>query len=136
MITAVDTSVLLDIFGDDPKYRVRSLAALRRCLAEGSIVACEIVWAEVAAAFPDAQAGSRALSRIPVAFSPIAQAAAERAGAAWRAYRGRGGPRSRLIADFLVGAHAMEEADRLLSRNRGFHRLAFAELQIVDPTAG
>jgi predicted nucleic acid-binding protein len=39
-----------------------------------------------------------------------------------------------VIADFLVGAHAVEQADRLLARDRGFHRLAFAGLAIVDPS--
>ena len=53
---------------------------------------------------------------------------------AWRAYRARGGPRERLVADFLVGAHAVERADRPLTRDRGFQRGAFAGLMIVDPT--
>jgi predicted nucleic acid-binding protein len=62
-------------------------------------------------------------------------AAAERAGDAWRAHRGGGGTRDRVIADFLVGAHAAEQADRLLTRDRGFHRAAFSTLLILDPTA-
>jgi predicted nucleic acid-binding protein len=40
-----------------------------------------------------------------------------------------------VIADFLVGAHAVEQADRLLTRDRGFQRAAFAGLVIVDPVA-
>jgi hypothetical protein len=39
-----------------------------------------------------------------------------------------------VIADFLVGAHALEQADRLLTRDRGFHRSAFGGLVIVDPS--
>jgi predicted nucleic acid-binding protein len=69
-----------------------------------------------------------------VAFEPLGRVAATRAGAAWREYRRAGGPRERVIADFLVGAHAVEQADRLLTRDRGFHRLAFAGLAIVDPS--
>jgi predicted nucleic acid-binding protein len=53
MITAVDTNVLLDVFTDDPTFGAGSLAALRACLAEGSLVACDVVWAELIAAFPD-----------------------------------------------------------------------------------
>ncbi len=136
MITAVDTSVLLDVFGDDPAYRSRSLAALRQCLAEGALIACEVVWAEVSAGFNDVKAAERTLARIPIGFSSMQQAAATLAGVAWRSYRGRGGPRDRVIADFLVGAHALEQADRLLTRDRGFQRLAFADLAILDPTVG
>lgn len=134
MITAVDTNVLLDVFGDDPRYREGSLAALRQALREGEIVACDVVWAEVAAVFPDGASAVAAMEAIPVAYSPLTRAAALRAGDAWRAYRSRGGPRDRVVADFLVGAHAALHADRLLTRDRGFGRAAFAGLVVFDPT--
>ena len=136
MITAVDTNVLLDVFANDPAFAAGSLAALRSCLADGPLVACEVVWAELGAAFADPAAARRALDTIPVAFDATTAAAAERAGDAWRAYRHAGGPRDRVIADFLVGAHAAERADRLLTRDRGFHRLTFGDLVILDPSAG
>ena len=135
MITALDTNVLLDVFAGDPAHGPASLAALRACLADGSLVACEVVWAEICAAFDSPDAASGALARIPVTFEGLQQAAAEQAGIAWRAYRRSGGPRDRVVADFLVGAHALVQADRLLTRDRGFHRLAFAGLQIIDPSS-
>ena len=134
MITAVDTNVLLDVFTNDPVYGSRSLAVLRACLAEGPLIACEVVWAELVAAFGTPQDADQALNAIPVACEPLGRVAATRAGVAWREYRRAGGPRERVIADFLVGAHAVEQADRLLTRDRGFHRLAFAGLVIVDPS--
>jgi hypothetical protein len=67
--------------------------------------------------------------------SPLDSAASTRAGSAWRSYRLRDGRRERLIADFLVGAHAVEQADRLLTRDRGFHKGAFGSLVVVDPSA-
>ncbi|MFH0750819.1 MAG: type II toxin-antitoxin system VapC family toxin [Chloroflexota bacterium] len=135
MITAVDTSVLLDIFFDEPAFRPLSLAALRACLAAGPILACDVVWAEVRAVFGDDEAAARVLAGFPVTYSAIDARTASRAGAAWGAYRQRGGPRDRVVADYLIGAHALEQADRLLTRDRGFHRLAFAGLVIVDPSA-
>ena len=135
MITAIDTSVLLDILTDDLVFRERSLAAVRRCRVEGPLVACEVVWSELIAFFPDVPAAVRTLGAIPVAYSPMTEAAAARAGTAWRSYRQTGGPRERLVADFLVGAHALEQADRLLTRDRGFHRVAFDGLTILDPAA-
>jgi predicted nucleic acid-binding protein len=134
VITAVDTNVLLDVFTDDPLFRDRSLAAIRRCLAEGQLVACDVVWAEVVAAFAAERSAIRAMGGIPVTYSMPSDAAASRAGSAWRAYRRRGGIRERLVADFLVGAHAIEQADRLLTRDRGFHKAAFTGLTIIDPS--
>lgn len=136
MITAVDSTVLIDIFEPDPTFGPRSREALRRAIADGSLIACEMVWTEVVATFPSATEAERTLHQLGIDISPIGVAAAVAAGVAWRSYRRSGGPRTRLIADFLVGAHAKLQADRLLTRDRGFYRTYFKELRIVDPTEG
>lgn len=126
--------MVIDILGADPQFGPASLSAARRCRDQGILVACDAVWAEVVAAFADTSKTEAALSRFPVEYSSIGQAAATRAGVAWRAYRRRGGPRERLVTDFIVGAHAIEQADRLLTRDRGFHKAAFAGLNVMDPS--
>jgi predicted nucleic acid-binding protein len=136
VITAVDTSVLLDILGADPTFGRRSATALRKCIAEGSVIACEVVWAETSALFAEAIAGEESFTKLRVDFSPVGATDSIAAGEAWREYRRAGGARGRVIADFLVGAHAMARADRLLTRDRGFYRRYFEGLAIIDPAAG
>ncbi|MBI2897428.1 MAG: type II toxin-antitoxin system VapC family toxin [Deltaproteobacteria bacterium] len=134
MITAVDTSVLLDVFKADPTFGGRSSVAVRDCLAQGGLVACAVVWAELAGVFPSPAAAAGALERLGVSFGDIDRDAALDAGAAWKLYRSRGGRRDRMVADFLIGAHARGNADRLLSRDRGFFRTYFPKLALLDPS--
>jgi predicted nucleic acid-binding protein len=135
VITAVDTDVLLDVFGADPKFSTASAEVLRRCLREGALVASEVVWAETATVFGDAKSFRDAMHKLPASFLPMTEETALRAAEAWRRYRAGGGPRHRIAADFLIGAHALIAADRLLTRDRGFYRRYFAGLRIIDPTA-
>lgn len=135
MITAVDTNVLLDIFGADPTFGRSSLTALRRCAAEGQLVVCEVVWIEAAVRFDDSEQCHRLLDDMRIEFDPVDRAAAAHAAAIWRSYRRGGGARERVVADFLVGAHARTRTDRLLTRDRGFYRECFGDLRVVDPSA-
>lgn len=134
MITAVDTNILLDVFGADARFGRLSSAALRRCFAEGAIVACEVVWAETAAVFPDEPGLLEAMKTLGIGFSPITSQTALAAGAVWRKYRKGGGKRARVVADFLIGAHAAAQCDRLLTRDRGFYRTYFSGLKVLDPS--
>jgi predicted nucleic acid-binding protein len=134
VITAVDSNVLLDFLTHDPQFGIPSRNALRSAAGEGRLLACDVVWAEIAGCFPSISACSDTLRNLEIEFSPIQSGAAFEAGIAWKAYRARGGPKTRVAADFLVGAHALSQADRLLTRDRGSYRTCFKRLKILDPT--
>lgn len=135
MITAVDTSVLIDVLGANARFGPASARAIRRCLGQGALVACEPVWAETTAHFAEAADAETAFARLRVEFAPLSSSAAIGAGRGWRAYRRSGGSRDRVVTDFLVGAHALHQADRLLTRDRGFYRRYFEDLEILDPSS-
>lgn len=99
-------------------------------------MACEVVWAEVGATFEKRAPTADALGKLEVDFSPINMFAALDAATAWRSYLSAGGSRGRIVADFLIAAHAQMHADRLLTRDRGFYRSHFAGLTVLDPSHG
>ncbi len=134
MITTVDTSVLLDVFTADPTFGPASRDSLGACLASGTVLVSAVVWAETSAFFPKPESAETAMTTLGATFSLLETQSADCAGQAWRSYRKRSGSRQRVIADFLIGAHASLQADRLLTRDRGFYRSYFPDLAVVDPT--
>jgi predicted nucleic acid-binding protein len=132
--TAVDSSVLLDVLTADRAFGDRSLRALKGAYSAGSVVAGEIVWAEVRAQFGDDLSFEAAMKTLGVGFHPSSSEASSLAGALWRDHRRTSkANRGRVVADFLVGAHALVCADSLLTRDRGFYRDYFEALKIIEP---
>ena len=129
MITAVDTNVLLDVFLIDQTHGPRSRELLRSAYDRGAILVCDVVYAELVPAFNNRASLEGALAEIGAAISPINTVIAYEAGARWLQYRKAGGTRNRIIADFLIGAHAAEMADTFLTRDRGFYATYFPELE-------
>jgi len=134
MITAVDTNILVDILEPDPVHGPASREALRRCLREGSVVACQVVWAEVVTAYGHIRdAAVEALTRMGIEYSEMGMEAALQAAKCWYAYRRRGRGRQRIAADFLIGGHGLIQCDRLLTRDSRFYRTHFTPLRVESP---
>ena len=133
MVTAVDTSVLLDVLLNDPQHSGPSIAALRQAANEGSLIICETVLAEIVPTLapPDLP---QFLADWNLTFTASSQLSALLAGEMFRTYLQRGGKRGRVVPDFLIAAHAQYHAQRLLARDRGYYRDYFTRLQLWDPT--
>ena len=133
MITSVDTNVLFDLFRTDSPYHAQSIGWIRGAYDRGAIIICDIVYAELVPEFPDRESLDGALREIGAKLSPIDSSIAYESGLRWKRYRAAGGPRERILADFLIGAHAVAMADAFLTRDRGFFSTYFPEL--TNPVA-
>ena len=131
MITAVDTSVLLDVLLCDPAHAESSLAALQKAGREGRLIVCEMVLAELSPTVGDDL--EKLMRDWSLHFVPCSREAALLAGRHFASYLANGGKRGRIVADFLVAAHAATEADRLLCRDEGFSRRYFKNLTVWTP---
>ena len=132
MITAVDSSVLLDVLCNDPNHAASSASTLRRAMMEGRLIVCECVVAEVLPALGDAEFG-RFMTDWRMDFVPSSLESARLAGVRFRLYAKRRREARRVLPDFLIGAHARLMADRLLARDRGYFRDYFRGLDVMEP---
>jgi len=137
---AIDTSVLIDLLGDDPRAMAAE-DALRAALARGPVVACDVVVGEVVAGLGHGAIVSDALDEAGIAFSALEFRSAVRAGEMQRRYKERlrashqSGEATRTVPDFLIGAHALLQCQGLITRDPGFFRDYFKGLKVIVPKA-
>ncbi|RLB15355.1 MAG: DNA-binding protein [Deltaproteobacteria bacterium] len=134
MITFVDTNILLDIFLPDPEFGESSANALETAFQSGSLVINEIVYAELAPQFDDRHTLDNILEGLGIRIVLIDKETTFAAGQLWKKYRAARGNKRRILADFLIGAHALNCADTLLTRDRGFYRQFYKGLKIASFT--
>lgn len=135
MITAVDTSVLLDVLLQDPSFGRRSEDALRKASKDGALIICEVVYAELAGLFPSQAALEGFLRETNIQLRPSSSEMLWKAGELWRRFCLDRPRRStiarRILADFLIGAHAMLLAEQFLTRDQDFYGAVFTGLQLT-----
>jgi predicted nucleic acid-binding protein len=133
MITAIDTNILLDILVPNENFYEASANALQNAADNGTLVISDIVYAELCIHFEAQRECDTFLEGNEIRVQALGREALLLASRAWRTYRKQGGKRTRILADFLIGAHAQKQAPRLLSRDRGFHRKLFPSLDLIGP---
>ena len=138
MITAVDTNVLMALWDRDDALNSIAQAALDAAFARGKLVIGGAVFAELLALPRRTETFiEEFLSETGIGVDWGTDEAMWRmAGRAFQAYANRlrkqkSGESRRLLADFLIGAHAVENGFALLTLDDGIYRAAFPKLRIV-----
>jgi predicted nucleic acid-binding protein len=129
----VDSNIIIDIIRADSIWSERTAAAVAAAADSDDVAINPVVYAEIAAGFEtlaevEAVLGSTGLVRLPLPYE-----AAFVAGQAFGEYRRRGGPRSSLLSDFFIGAHAAVEGISLLTRDPARYRSYFPGVALIQP---
>lgn len=132
-VTLVDSSVLLDVLTDDPRWAAWSAAALTDAADGGRLVINPIVYAEVSTGFDRIEDLDDAVPASEVLREPLPWEAGFVAGKAFLAYRRRGGERRSPLPDFYIGAHAAVRRYRLLTRDSARYRTYFPTVRVIAP---
>ena len=133
MIALVDTNVVSYILVQTPGFADRARRAVVQAHARGGLVVNPIVYAELCGVSPDTALLDKQLRRLLIDRDDLPWEAAPLAAEAFRAYRAQGGPRTSLLPDFYIGAHALARGYSLLSFDERRYRAYFPNLDLIVP---
>ena len=129
---AIDTSVLLSIFKGE-KEGAEWLEFIQVLAETKSIIVSSVVLSEVRSFFPTDVQCMKAFRALELRHSVLGEEAALLAGTIFRSYRSKGGPRTTILPDFLIAAHASIQADALATVDRGYLRSYFPSVRLLKP---
>jgi hypothetical protein len=129
----VDANALLDIATADAAWTEWSQEQLAAATERGAVFINPIIYAELAPAFPSADALDRWLDPTVFRRAPLPYEAGCLAAQAFVTYRRGGGTRSAPLPDFYIGAHAQVEELTLVTRDAARYRTYFPGVMLIAP---
>ncbi|MFW6022377.1 MAG: nucleotide-binding protein [Halanaerobiaceae bacterium] len=156
MTVAIDSNILFDILLSNQIYKDSSLELILHYSRTDRLIISEIVYSELASQFEDVNILDSFLRDSNIILEHTTTIGLRIASKAWKEYtRNRDDKlqciqcgykqrikcqecqkvittRQHIISDFLIGGHASEKSDVLLTRDLGFYRNYFKNINIIN----
>jgi predicted nucleic acid-binding protein len=134
-VTLVDSNVLLDLVTNDPNWSEWSLSRLEEAALAGPVVINDIVYAELSIRYERMEDLDEMLDEAMIEIASTPRRALFLAGKAFHQHRATGGPRTGVLPNFFIGAHAAVEGWSLLTRDVARYRTYFPKVALIAPPA-
>jgi predicted nucleic acid-binding protein len=133
-VILVDSNVIIDVIEDDQQWRDWSVDQISGLATAQLLAIDEVVVAEVGGYFQNLEDFLSELDRLQIGLSSLDHEGAFFGGAAFAQYRKRRPEGSRkILADFLIGGHAMAAGAAILTRDPRFFRSYFPTVPLIAP---
>jgi predicted nucleic acid-binding protein len=132
-VTLIDTNVLLDLVTDDPIWADWSIEQLEAAALRGPLLINDVVYAELAVRYDRIEDLDEFLGEAGLETAVIPRSALFLVSKVFQKYRKSGGPRTGVLPDFFIGAHAAVNELELLTRDAGRYRTYFPTVTLITP---
>ena len=155
MTIAIDTNILFDILLPDPEFKEPSFNLLIDASRRHKLIVSGIVYAELASQFEEQELLDSFLCDYKIFVKNTTSEGLWEASRAWNNYINNRNrklqcsncghlqssqceecgqiikSRQHIIPDFIIGGHALELAEKLITRDRGFYEDYFPKLEVL-----
>lgn len=129
----VDSSVVLDVFLDDPEWADWSEGTLSKLSETRSLCINPIIYTEISIGFERIEELEKAVGECGLKMAGIPREALFLAGKAYGRYRKGRGKKVAPLPDFFIGAHAAVEGLELVTRDVRRIKTYFPSVKIISP---
>lgn len=135
MTTFVDTNIIVYLLDSASPFHSWAKAATAQRRAAGPLVICDIVYSELSVAMKSVAETDEVVRSLAIERYRFSNPVLFRAGRAFAEYRGRGGTKSNVLSDFLIGAQAEIEGAPLMTNNARQFTSYFPKIVLIKPTS-